>query len=96
MSTARFSVNQVVLVNLLFLVLMVAGILGIRRIPVDVYPDISFNQVVITTLWPGASAGEVERLLTAKIEEEVRTVVGIKEWWSFSSQGVSRIMEVGS
>jgi len=90
-SPARFSVSQVVLVNLLFAILMLAGLLAATRIPVDVFPDISFNSAVVTTIWPGASPDEVERLLTTKLEKEVRDVVGIKEWSSFSSQGASSI-----
>jgi multidrug efflux pump subunit AcrB len=91
MSPARFSVKQVVLVNLLFLVLMAMGVRVFVKIPVDVFPDISFNSAILTTLWPGASPSEVERLVTTKIEDEVRNVVGIKEWASFSSQSVSSI-----
>ena len=90
-SPARFSVNQVVLVNLVFVVLMIAGVTVARKIPVDVFPDISFNSAVLTTIWPGASPDEVERLVTQKIEEEVRAVAGIKTWFSFSSQGLSQI-----
>jgi len=93
-SPPRFSVNQVVLVNLLFLVLMLAGFLVVRNIPVDTFPDISFNNAILTTVWPGASSSEVERLVTTKIEEEVQDVIGIKDWASFSSQGVSSISVV--
>jgi multidrug efflux pump subunit AcrB len=91
MSPARFAVKQVVLVNLLFLVLLAMGIRVLVTIPVDVFPDISFNSAILTTVWPGASPSEVERLVTTKIEDEVRNVVGIKEWASFSSQSVSSI-----
>ena len=91
MSPARFSVKQVVLVNLLFLVLMAMGIGSLLKTPVDVFPDISFNSVILITVWPGASPTEVERLVTTRIEDEVRDVVGIKEWFSFSSQSVSSI-----
>ena len=91
MSLIRFSVRQVVLVNLSFLVLMLAGVLVSNRIPVDVFPDISFNSAILITPWPGASADEVERLVTRKIEDEVRDVAGIKEWYSFSSEGLSEI-----
>jgi HAE1 family hydrophobic/amphiphilic exporter-1 len=90
-SLIRFSVRQVVLVNLSFIVLMLAGVLVSNRIPVDVFPDISFNSAVLITPWPGASADEVERLVTRKIEDEVRDVAGIKEWYSFSSEGLSEI-----
>jgi len=91
MSPARFSVKQVVLVNLLFLVLMAMGIGSLLKTPVDVFPDISFNSVILITVWPGASPTEVERLVTTRIEDEVRDVVGIKEWTSFSSHSVSSI-----
>lgn len=91
MSIARFSVKQVVLVNLLFVILMLAGIMTARRLPIDVFPDISFNAAIVTTVWPGASPSEMERLVTSKIEEEVGDTVGIKEWFSYSSQGASVI-----
>jgi HAE1 family hydrophobic/amphiphilic exporter-1 len=91
MSLIRFSARQVVLVNLSFVVLMLAGLLVSSRIPVDVFPDISFNSAILVTPWPGASADEVERLVTRKIEDEVRDIVGIKEWYSFSSEGLSEI-----
>ena len=65
MSIARFSVRQVVLVNLLFVVLMLAGLMATRRIPVDVFPDISFNTALLMTVWPGASPSEMERLVTS-------------------------------
>ena len=91
MSPARFSVQQKVLVNLAFLLVLLAGIMVSRGIPVDVFPDISFNSAIVVTVWPGASADEIERLVTRKIEDEIRDVVGIKEWSSFSSEGLSEI-----
>ena len=59
MSLPAFSVRQVVLVNLIFVLLLVAGVQSARRIPVDLFPDISFNQALILTPWSGASPGEV-------------------------------------
>ncbi len=91
MSLPRFAVRQVVLVNLLFVILMVGGWLVARGIPLDVFPDISFNTAIVTTPWRGASAGEVERLVTTKLEEEIDGILGIKEFFSFSSAGLSSI-----
>jgi HAE1 family hydrophobic/amphiphilic exporter-1 len=81
----RFSVRQHILVNLLFFLLMIAGLVALARIPVDFYPDISFNTAQITTEWTGASAEEIERLITTKLEDEIETVSGIKEIRSRSS-----------
>ncbi len=91
MSLPAFSVRQIVLVNLLFVILMVAGWQVSRRIPIDVYPDVSFNTSIVTTIWSGASADEVERLVTTKLEEEIDKITGIKSLTSFSSAGVSDI-----
>ena len=91
MSLPAFSVRQVVLVNLIFVLLLVAGVQSARRIPVDLFPDISFNQAVITTVWAGASPQEVERLLTKKLEDEIYGITGIKELVSVSTHSLSAI-----
>ncbi len=91
MSIARFSVRQGVLVNLLFFVCVLAGILAYVRTPVDFFPDISFNVAVVTTVWTGASADEVERLVTTAIEDEISGIDGIKDLWSESNGSFSTI-----
>jgi len=90
-SLPEFSVRQVVLVNILFVLVIVAGLLAWTRIPIEVFPDISFNAVAVNTIWPGASADEVERLVTTKLEEEIKEVDGMKELRSFSMAGISAI-----
>ena len=91
MSLPAFSVRQLVLVNLVFALLMLAGLQIMRRIPVDLFPDISFNTADVNTVWSGASPEEVERLLTKKLEDEIDGISGIKELSSFSSHGLSEI-----
>jgi HAE1 family hydrophobic/amphiphilic exporter-1 len=90
-SAARFSVRQHILVNLLFYLCMLAGLVMLARIPVDFFPDISFNTARITTEWIGASADEIERLITTKIEDEIEGVTGIKALRSTSSSDASSI-----
>jgi HAE1 family hydrophobic/amphiphilic exporter-1 len=90
-SLPRFALRQAVLVNLLFAIVIAAGLREARRIPVDFYPDISFNTALVDTDWIGASADEVERLVTTKIEDEIREVDGIKELRSFSQADRSNI-----
>ncbi len=91
MSLARFSVQQVVLMNLVFIVLIVAGILVLDRLPVDVYPDTALDVATITTLYLGASSEEVERLVTRKIEEEIGDVLGRERIISVSQPDASVI-----
>jgi HAE1 family hydrophobic/amphiphilic exporter-1 len=87
----EFSVRQTVLVNVLFVVCMVGGWNALQLTEVEYYHDVTLNQAVITTAWPGASADEVERLITAKIEEKLLTVGNIDEMRSASQSNISMI-----
>ncbi len=62
------SLRQPFLVVLMALVLIGAGILSLKRLPVDAYPDLSPPMVEIVTQWPGHAAEEVERLITVPLE----------------------------
>jgi HAE1 family hydrophobic/amphiphilic exporter-1 len=86
MSFAKFAVHHVVLVNILFFVFIGAGAAMYDRLPIDVYPDMSLDQAVITVQWFGASAEDVERLVTRKIEDEIEDARGINRIVSYSQQ----------
>ncbi|MEM7167906.1 MAG: efflux RND transporter permease subunit [Planctomycetota bacterium] len=77
--------------TLLFLMLLVAGYFALKRLPVDVYPDVPFNEATVTSIWPGATAKEVELLVTQKIEDEILTVPDIQRLRSRSSRDRSSI-----
>ena len=64
-----FTLRQKVLVNLAFLILMVAGVVSILTIPVDRMPTVTMGKVHISAFLPGASPSDVEALVTRKIED---------------------------
>ena len=68
-----------------------AGILGLASLTAETYPPVDFPRVRVTTVYPGSSPQEVEEKITRKIEEEVRTVTGLKEVSSVSQNGRSEI-----
>ncbi len=76
-SITAFALDNVVPMNLLFIVLVVVGFLVINAMPVDVYPDLSLGEATIDTIWLGASAEDVERLITDRIEDEILDNRGI-------------------
>ena len=90
-SLARFSVDQAVLVNILFFVCLLGGLAAALRSPIEFFPDVNLNEVTITTVWNGASAEEVERLVSQKIEEELLSVTAITKLHSISQANVSTI-----
>lgn len=87
----RGILRQRILLNLLFVLLLVGGVLAYRSIPVDVYPDVPFNEATVTTVWPGATAKEVELLVTQKIEDELLTLQDVSKLRSRSTRTRSLI-----
>ncbi|RMG96057.1 MAG: efflux RND transporter permease subunit [Deltaproteobacteria bacterium] len=87
----RLSIGNPVFVNLLFIVICVAGFMSAMRLPVEQFPEVSLDQVAVVVRYPGASASDVEELITRPIEEAVEEVEDVKEMTSTSSEGSSRV-----
>ena len=77
MSVSEFSVKNRIVVNLVFLLCGMLGILAYNVTVVDVYPDVSFDLGSILVVWPGASPEEIESGITRKIEEEILETKGV-------------------
>ena len=92
-SVIRFTLAQHVFFNLLFVLLMVAGAFSLMEMPVERYPEINFGTVFIDTYYPGATASEVEALITTKIEEALENLEDV-EYYSSTSSTASSDIEV--
>lgn len=88
----RFTLNQQVLFNLVFVLLTIAGAFAVGRIPVERYPEINFGKVVIYTFYPGASPQDVEALITIKIEEALEGLEQVEFIRSSSVQERSAVL----
>ncbi len=91
MSIAEFSVRRPIFVSMIALIVVVLGGFALRKLPVDLFPEIDFPAVSITTEYEDASPEEVEELITRPIERGVSAVTGIEEISSVSAEGVSSI-----
>lgn len=81
-----------VLANLAFALVVALGLMSYLMMPREQDPSVNFNWVDITTLWPGASAEDVESLVTAPLEDAIRRVEDIKFVSSVSREGYSNIV----
>lgn len=80
------------LANIAFVVVLLLGLLSYLTMPREHDPEINFNWVNITTALPGASAEEVERLVTNPIEDGIKGVADIRFVVSTSRENVSTIL----
>jgi len=74
------------------LLVLVFGAYSYYIIPKQETPDISVTVAMITTVYPGASAEDVERLVTRKIEDKVLEVTGFKTVNSTSQDNLSVVI----
>ena len=71
---ARFFIDRPIFAWVIALIIMLAGILSIRSLPVSQYPSIAPPTVVITANYPGASAKIVEDSVTQVIEQRMKGI----------------------
>jgi len=87
----RFLSNHV-LANLLFVLILVMGAVSYVQMPRQQDPNINFNWIDVSTLFPGASAADVESRVTDVIEEAVQNISDIKFVSSNSRPAISSIL----
>lgn len=71
---------------------IIFGFQGLSRMNAEAWPQVDFATAIITTQYKGASPEDVEILITKPIEDEIRTVSGLKDVKSTSQTGLSTIM----
>lgn len=83
--------NHPVAANLLMVMMLMAGFWGLKQLNTQFFPKFNIDYATVWTVWSGASAGDVEELITTSLEQELRDVDFVKEMTSTSAEGVSRI-----
>ncbi|ACU61188.1 efflux RND transporter permease subunit [Chitinophaga pinensis] len=67
-SVIAFSLKNRLFIGFATLLLIIWGVIAFRNIPIEAFPDVTNTQITIITQWPGRSAEEVEKFVTAPIE----------------------------
>ena len=79
------------IVGLAVVVVILVGAFAITSLKQELIPDLTFPYLTVLTVDQGASPADVERNVTAPIEQTLKTSSGIKEYDSFSNDGMSII-----
>lgn len=79
MSLPSFSVRNSVLVNMLMLVLLVSGFIFAFTLQREMFPESRPDKLLISAIYPGVQPEDVEKSVTIRIEEAVRSLEGIEK-----------------
>jgi len=92
MKIAEISIKRPSLVIVLFTVLILGGLLSYTLLNYELLPKFSPAVVSITTVYPGASPGEVENTVSKEIENAVSSMENIKKLDTRSYEGISIVI----
>ena len=73
MGIFSLSIKQPVLITMIMAAALVMGGISYSRMAVDLFPNVSFPVLAITTSYPGASPEEIEALLQVTRNPRNRT-----------------------
>ena len=89
-----FSLRNRLIVLSLAALLLVVGLMAVRRSPLDIFPEFAPPQVVVQTEAPGLSAEEVEALVTLPLEYAIGGTSFLTTLRSSSAPGISVITAI--
>lgn len=89
-----FAIQRRFLVVLLVAVAAAFGAQSLRQLPIDAVPDITNNQIQITTLAPALSPFEIEQQVTYPVETALAGIAGLESTRSISVNGLSQVTAI--
>jgi len=84
-----YFIDNTILVNLITILIIVLGVVSIVSLNKETFPNVDFNFISIRTIYKGAAAEDVEKLVSVEVERELKEVKGIEELNTMSAEGVS-------
>lgn len=91
MSLYGASVKRPIMTTLCFVTVIILGLFSLAKLPIDLYPDIDTNTLMVITMYPGASAEDIEQNVTKPLENSLNSVEHLKHITSNSRENTSVI-----
>ncbi|NBV83423.1 efflux RND transporter permease subunit, partial [bacterium] len=91
MNIANLSIKRPIFISCLIFLMLALGYMSLKKMPVDLFPNVTFPIVTVNTPYPGAGPKEVETLISKVVEEEISTLPGVKRVSSYSQDGYSSV-----
>ncbi len=89
MSLYSSSVKRPVTTILVFVAIVIMGLFSLKKLPIDLMPDIDTNTIMVMTTYSGASAEDIEQNVTRPLENTLNSVEHLKHITSNSRENIS-------
>ncbi len=91
MNIAELAIKRPIFVIMIVASILVLGALGYTSMGVDMLPDVEYPTLSVVTVYEGASAEEIENLVSKPIEDAIAVVEGLESLSSGSSENISSV-----
>ena len=91
MSIYASAVKRPVMTALCFVAVAILGLYSLSKLPIDLYPDVETNTIMVMTTYQGASAQDIEQNVTRPLENVLNSVNDLKHITSKSRENISVI-----
>ena len=89
MSLYGAAVKRPIMTTLCFVAVVILGLFSLVKLPIDLLPDIETNTIMVITMYPGASAEDIEQNVTKPLENTLNSVEHLKHISSNSKENIS-------
>ena len=89
MSLYQTAVRKPVTTALIFVGIAIFGVFSLLQIPINLYPEIDANTIMVLTSYPGASASDIENNVTKPLENALNGVSDLKHITSKSKENMA-------
>ena len=91
MKLPEFGVKRPIAAAMIFVAILVIGVFSLTKLPLDLMPNMEFPSLTVITVYPGASAIEVEEQVSKPLEAVLSSAENLVEIKSISKENVSFI-----
>ncbi|MGN6777055.1 efflux RND transporter permease subunit [Rhizobium sp.] len=77
MNISRFFVDRPVFAGVLSVLIVVAGLIGLRALPISEYPEVVPPSIVVRATYPGANPTVIAETVATPLEEQINGVEGM-------------------
>ncbi|MDD2871782.1 MAG: CusA/CzcA family heavy metal efflux RND transporter [Candidatus Gracilibacteria bacterium] len=87
----KYFINNAFITVIIFIVISIISVVAIFNTPIDALPDLSENQVVVMTRWPGQTPTNIEDQVTYPITIGMQGLAGVRDVRAMSQLGISMV-----
>lgn len=87
----KYCIENAFITLVIFGVIIVLSLFALIKTPIDALPDLSENQVVVMTRWPGQTPVNIEDQVTYPITAGMQSLAWVKDVRAMSSLGISMV-----